>query len=1013
MSDSFKKGCNYKQFEVLNVFDVLDYHSTAVHVRHRSTGLEVFHLHNDDSENLFGFVFRTPNEKSNGAAHIIEHSVLCGSQKFPLKDPFIVLSNQSVKTYLNALTYSDKTVFPGSSIVEADYFNLLDVYGDAVFFPKLDREIFMQEAWRLELDEEDKPSIQGVVYNEMKGVYSSFESVASDAVIASLFEGTIYEKDSGGDPLHIPELTYEQFREFHTRYYRPDNCFLFLYGNIPTERQLDYIQSSILDRIERTFERSASGADRCAGDFLQLVQNHENMQPVCRTFDAPAGDGESGNTVLVSWNEGHSTDAESAVEKLVLAGILCNHDGSPLQKALIKSGLGEDTAPQTGLVGSLYSTVLTVGLRGVKPGLEKEVEKCVFDTIRTLVADGIPRKHVDSALMALEFSCREIKRGSGPYSLYLLSQVASGWLYGDGVENQIRMRAHIDSVRKKIEQDGQYLVRLMKNLLLENKNRSLVVVSPSKEYNARREHSEKELIRSLMACTTPEKIKAECRAMHDFQQKEDDASCLPHLNPQDFIRDGKPMMNRSSTVVSEISGYDGSAVPFIKNEENTNGIVYFDVGFPVDVLEPRDYPFLPLFSQCVTECGWKQLDWAAAAEEIALHTGGIRTSLLTMETADTECSRKRFSSCNWIGRDWIVFRVSMIEEQCRQAMDILKDCLAGVDFSDYARLKDIAVEARNDFESSIIPDGHSFAASRVCCRESRKNAVDELWNGLRQYYTIRECAGRKMEDMASLFLRMKKSIMDGGAFVHITAEQSGFEIMSGILPDFINALRIHSVAPPVNCEFSDFLSLLEIDGAADSPEVFVAPSQVGFAAECIPAAKYGTKESAAEEVCAHWISNNLLWEKIRTVGGAYGAFCSVEPLSSFMVFETYRDPRPFDSFSAFSESLAEASKIEFSIEETERAVLGCYSQFVQPHTPKSRGSIGLTRILYGILDEDRERNVKMLLEVSPDDMHNAFVRFASCIGEIISGGTQRRAVICGKKMAETMHITGKSVVLPL
>ena len=248
----FEKGSEYNGFCVLNVFELKDYHSTAIYLRHKKTGLEVLHLVNDETENLFSFTFRTPNPEGNGAAHIMEHSVLCGSERYPLKDPFTQLSNQSVKTYLNAATYADKTVYPASSTVEADYFNLMSVYADAVFFPLLKKEAFIQEVHRLEIDEKGEYSIQGVVYNEMKGNYSSFESVANDEQIRSLFPDTNYAYDSGGDPLEIPSLTYEAFKAFHKKYYRPDNCLLFLYGNISTEEQLDFLQENFLDRLEKT-----------------------------------------------------------------------------------------------------------------------------------------------------------------------------------------------------------------------------------------------------------------------------------------------------------------------------------------------------------------------------------------------------------------------------------------------------------------------------------------------------------------------------------------------------------------------------------------------------------------------------------------------------------------------------------------------------------------------------------------------------------------------------------------
>ncbi len=232
-----KKNDIYKDFEVIDIFDVSSHNSKAIYLKHKKSGLEVFHLLNNDEENLFAFAFRTPSNNSTGVAHIIEHSVLCGSKKFPSKDPFLQLRNQSICTYLNAYTSKDRTVYPASSLVKDDYFNLMSVYADAVFFPLLRKEIFMQEGWRIELDKEGNPEFQGVVFNEMKGNYSSFDSVASDEIYNATVAGTFYEKDSGGDPLEISNLTYEQFVDFHKKFYCTSNCLVFLYGNISTEKQ--------------------------------------------------------------------------------------------------------------------------------------------------------------------------------------------------------------------------------------------------------------------------------------------------------------------------------------------------------------------------------------------------------------------------------------------------------------------------------------------------------------------------------------------------------------------------------------------------------------------------------------------------------------------------------------------------------------------------------------------------------------------------------------------------------
>lgn len=1019
MSELLKKGDSYKSFVVLNVFDVPDYHSKAFHLRHTKTGLEVFHLLNDDSENLFAFAFRTPNTKSNGLAHIIEHSVLCGSEKYPLKDPFVVMSNQSVKTYLNAMTYSDKTVYPASSIARADYFNLMSVYGDAVFFPRLDKEIFMQEAHRLEIDENGNPSIQGVVYNEMKGSYSSFESVAADISLTSLLKGSIYEKDSGGDPLEIPSVTYEEFLDFHKTWYRPDNCFVFLHGNIPTVEQLDFLQDNFLTRLEKKFpdiDVSEAARKKRLENFINLVKPAKISEPIELYAEGPSSDGEESNTVLVNWLVGRCENALSATEKTVLTGILCNHDGSPLQKALLESGLGEDLAPQNGLFGSIYNAVLTVGLRGVKKGDEKKVETVVLDTIKNLVENGISDKDIESTLTTLEFSHREIKRGHGPFAISLMARPIYGWLYGEDLEKQIRMRTHLEEIRRKIESDSSYIQSLLKKLLLENKSRSLVVVTPSKNYTERREALEKEKIAGLLKVKTVQQIKEEGDALHAFQQADDDSACLPHLRPEDFISNGKPMMNHSNIQIDSLAGCDGSSVPFLKNVDNTNGIIYFDVGFPADVVSSSDYPLLPAFADCVTECGWGNLSWAKAAEETALHTGGIGVNLLTMEGPDTENARKLAEKYNWIKRDWVIFRMSMLEEQAENALNLLKGCLCETDFSDEKRIRDILNESRNDFESSVIPDGHIFVSSRILCQNSRKTAVDEIWNGISQYFTMKKIADTPVSENIKEFRRLFAEIKSGGAIIHVTAEDSAFKKLDGLLPQFISDVKIHAPKNPRSCSDSDFFALTKIsgeEGTVPNSEAFVTSSQTGYAAECIPASRYENKNSYSEEVCTHWLSNNLLWEKIRTIGGAYGAFCNAEPMSGALVFATYRDPSAFDSCDVFENCLKEASEYDFSDDDVVRAVMGCYSHFIQPQSPKGRGASSLTRLLYGITDEDRERKILGILNTTPSSLKEAFVRLYDGLSDKRSAEIKKKTVICGKKMLSESGFAGKIITLPL
>ncbi|MBQ6781284.1 MAG: insulinase family protein [Treponema sp.] len=997
-----QKNDTYGDFTVLTVFEVKDYHSTAIHLRHK-TGLEVLHLLNDEEENLFSFAFRTPNQKANGAAHILEHSVLCGSERFPLKDPFIRLSNQSVKTYLNAMTYPDRTVFPASSMVKADYFNLMGVYGDAVFFPRLDAEIFMQEAHRLELDENGNPSIQGVVYNEMKGAYSSFENVATDIAERSLLAGSVYEKDSGGDPLEIPSLTHDELVAFHDKWYRPDNCFVFLYGNIPTEEQLDFLESNFLSRLQKKYPNLATSEKSRAENIrnhLALVTPAPIEKPLTVYAKGPAGEEDAGkNTVLINWRFDTLPDAESAFICQVLTGILLNHDGSPLQKALLESNLGEDTAPQTGFDGSQYKCLLTAGLRGVKKGDEEKVRKVVFDTLASLVQNGIPQSDIDATLMTMEYSLCEIKRVHGPYALRLMNRPIYAWLYGFDVEKSFRLRADFEMVAKKVRTEPLFVENLIQTLLLDNQARSLVIVTPTKSYTREREKSEQKLIANLMKRTSAEEIKRQNDALHAFQSRAENDSCLPHIHPKDFLVDGKVVLDKIHTDIGTIKGADGKAIPLFTNTEHTNGIVYVDVGFPADVVSPKEYPFLPILAESVTEVGWGKLDWAEAARETALHTGGISVSLLVSDMSDSPATKKIAAlHPEWTGREWLVYRMGMLEKECESALRLLADCIAKTDFHDIKRLQDIINEMRNDIDATVIPDGHDYVSLRAKRDASRTKAIDEIWNGLTLLFTLHALPERCAEDVAVHLRDLFAQIKAGGAFMHITAEESGIAEIKARLDDFVQGAGLCSLKPSVSAIAEDFIALTDLGAdslagaknAGDTVEVLLASSQVGFAAQCTESSPFGTKENAVEEVCTHWLSNTLLWEKLRTIGGAYGAFCYTEAMAKCLVFCTYRDPTPQKSADVFDSCLEEGADTLMDVEAVERAVTGTYSSNIQPRSPYSRGSTGLLRTLYAISDDDREAKIRALLFATPEDVQKAFKRLLQFVRQ-----KKRRSLITG------------------
>lgn len=977
------KNQNYKGFTVLDCKELREYDAWGIWLKHTKTGLEVFHMACDDKENLFAFSFATPPTDSTGVAHILEHSVLCGSKKYPLKDPFIQLSNQSVKTFLNAMTFSDKTVYPAASISEKDYFNLMSVYGDAVFFPLLQEWTFNQEGHRLEIDPQGEVSLQGVVYNEMKGNYSSFENVAADYSICGVLPNTIYDLDSGGNPEEIPLLTYEDFVEFHKNHYTPSNCKVFLYGNIPTEKQLDFIQREFLDEFEKNNyvpidtkeidRKSALSKGRIPWDEAPKAFD----RPMTLEKTGPAGDGDTrGEVVTLSWFVGDSSDSMAAMEATLLAFILMNHDGSPMIRALLESGLGEDMAPNFGVDGEMHWLVFNIGLRGVKAGDAPKVEKVIMKVLEDMCTEGVSREDIESTLLSFDFSQREVKRSGGPYSLVLMRRALRKWLYGKSPFEGLKFLELYKGLEEKILSNPDYLVSLIKRLLLNNNHRVLVSVRPDTDYGKRAAEKEVLLTNKLLENTSLETVTFRQEELHRIQQQEDDPSVLPHLSLKDLPTDIENIQTEKKYIDS---------VPIFINEEVTKGIIYGTVAFPVDNLSPEEYKLLPLFSSVVTNVGFGGQNWADTAVRDALCTGSFLAHLVTAPLEMVEGMDLKDSTIN---RDWLFFSVKMFQKHTKEALSLVKDCLMTTDFSDKKRIQDLAREYRNDFLSSILPMGHNYVVSRTGRFFSRSKTVDELWNGFSQLETALSLAEREeglQESFVSLFEKIKAS----GAIIHVIGDRESLEVVMPHVETFVRECNLQGPELREKTSWESLLKATEL--GTGKTEVFCCNAQIGFAATACACDMKDSRNASYGKLLSHWLTNTVLWEQIRTVGGAYGAFCWSDFLDGLFSFATYRDPKPFTSLEIFNHSIEILLKKGLTESELEKLITGVYSKQIEPKSPSGRGQAGLLRSLYGFSYEKLQERLQVLLSAKPKDV----LEFAESIREKLNTA-EHRAVICNK-----------------
>lgn len=967
-------------FDIVSVTDLSELDSKGVFARHRETGCEVYHLLNDDEENLFSYAFLTPPVDSTGVAHILEHSVLCGSKNYPLKDPFLILAKQSVKTFLNAMTFPDKTVYPASSMVEADYFNLMEVYGDAVFFPLLDPWIFRQEGHRIELDDDGTASVQGIVFNEMRGNYSSFDTIAGDWSVRSILEGTLYTHDSGGDPACIPELTYEQFREFHRKYYHPVNCRIFLYGNIPTEKQLAFLQDKFLSSFSH------------APAVSPLAPVQRRSAPRTLHIPAPSKDSDNRCTVHLNWLLGEASDAQSLMEAALVSEILLGHDGAPLSRALLESGLGEDVAPSSGLETELRYLCYSAGLRGVKREDAERVERLILETLEEVASGGISPEELETAVHSLDFSNREIRRSHGPFALTHMRRSLRGWIHGFGPEQTLRFIPAFERVKERLAADSGYIPRLIRTWFLDNGHRDLVVVYPDPDYENRLDDHLSRIAAEALAAGDEKRAalfaeKQDLAAHQDAPDSPEALARIPHVSRRDL-----PAM--TETIPAEI-GFSAS-VPLVRHEVPANGIAYMDIAFPVDTFTADEYLLLPLFASVLTSSGMDGLNWVEASALSARYTGGLGTMLFTSSTVPGYLPPVPLPA-GTVGRDYLIIRVKMLEELAEPAVDFVFRCIETADFSDTGRLEDLLAEYRNDLESSLAPAGHHYASLLAAALTSRSKAVDELWNGITQIDYIRElytsCKnGQELTNLSGRLSRLRKHLCSGGMLVSLTGTGSALSLTEKALAPHAAAYSSPIPADPLPEE--QLYSAITHQVGGSGRLLVEGPLQVGFAAAALPAVRFGDPAQGSQTVLSHYLSSGPLWERIRMAGGAYGAFCQMDLLEGLCIFSSYRDPSPLSSLDVFYQSLSETGRTPIDDTTLEKVITGCYSREVQPRSPADKGFISFIRLLYGITDAQRREKIESILAVTP-------ARLAECSRELSQQWIlARQCVLAGKKLLD-------------
>ena len=940
-------------FTVQSTRPLDEYRGTGIRLRHEATGLDAYHLANDDEENLFAFAFKTPPADNTGAAHIIEHIVLSGSKRYPIKDPFLSLMKGSVNTFLNAMTYPDKTVYPAASILEKDYFNLMSVYGDAVFFPLLKRELFLQEGYRLVPNESGGWSVDGVVFNEMKGNYSSFESIVGEWSYRSVFSDSVYRFDSGGEPQEIPRLSYEDFTAFHRRYYHPSNCRLFLYGNIPTERQLEFIEEHFLKEFG-------------SGEAIEDIERQRRWDgPRVFTVDAPAGEDGGKSTIIINWLTEQAADPLSLLTVQVLSDILIGHPGTPMYKTVVDSGLGEDVSPSSGLESDIAEPVFSIGVRGTLPEKREEFEKLVMEKLRSLVELGIPDQLARGALNRVEFRNREIK-GGAPFGLRLMSKALRGWLHGRDPEETLEFTRHMEELKRRYDEVPGYFEDYLKRLLLNNPHRSTVTIVPKRDSLDKLQEAIAQAVTEhpdLQDETGEMRIREYFKAFQQFQETPDrreDLERIPRLSRSDLPKD-------ISTI--ETGSEDSGGIPLCSHRLYTNGIAYVDMAFNLHGLSDDQLLLVPLLGRMISSSGLPGLPYDEVARRLAVSTGGLYHSL---EVSSVVGRPDEMSAL-------LLFRLKSLSEHIEEAFDLSSSILREAHVDDAGRIREVLSEFRNDMKASIIPAGHSYAALRAGSLLNPVVGVEDRWRGLAQLdflMSIGEEGQRSVEELAESLRGLRDRIIcRKRLLLNITAEEEAFEEVRRAALDRFAGPEVckvgESEAKGDESPFAESLATATTplsSKAAPLWESVIVPAAVGYAATVIPAAIYGEAAHPLQLLLAHLMKTDYLWEKVRMQGGAYGAFASNHGLEGFFSLLSYRDPDVGRSLEVFEKAFEDFAHTPPEPAELEKAVIALIGKDARPKSPGEKSIVGLRRLLYGISDESRREKRRRMLDARPADI---------------------------------------------
>ena len=912
-------------YELLEKRGIAELASTGFYLKHKKTGARVCLLSNEDSNKVFYIGFRTPAPDDTGVPHIMEHSVLCGSREFPVKDPFVELAKGSLNTFLNAMTYPDKTVYPVASCNDKDFQNLIHVYMDAVFYPNIyeKEEIFRQEGWHYEMESEDgELTLNGVVYNEMKGAFSSPEGVLEREVLASLYPDTTYANESGGDPEKIPELSWKAFLDFHRRYYHPSNSYIFLYGDCDMAEKLAWLDENYLSHFDRL---EIDSEVRTQAPFTK-------MREIVKEYSVSEEESEEDNTYL-SWNKsvGDTLDEKLYLGMQVLEYVLLTMPGAPLKQALLDAGIGHDimSSYDNGVKQPIFSIIAKNANEAQKEAFVRTIET----ELARLVSEGLDEKALRAGINYFEFRYREADFGNYPAGLMYGLQAFDSWLYQD--DSVFLHLEALDTFAFLKEQAAEgYFEGLITKYLLENPHGSLVIIRPKRGLTAEQDEALKKKLAAYKESLTAEertRIVEFTRHLKEYQSEpspQEELEKIPLLEREDIGKEALPFQNEEFTA--------GKA-KLVYHDLFTNGIGYVSLIFRAGGIPVELIPYLGLLKAVLGKVDTEHYTYGEFAKELNLHTGGIHCSVGSYDAVDGEES---FTP---------VFEVhskALYEEQ-EMAFAMLRELLMTSKTDDAKRLREIIAETKSRLQMAFQTSGHSMAALRAMSYFSGSAEFSDMTGGVDFYRFIEELDAQfekkqpeiseKLSELMDFLFRPENLV------VSCTAERKSLEGLTEQVEKL--SLTLHrggkkAVAWSVKPEKKN-------EGLKTSAQIQYVCRAGNFRAAGLP-------YTGALKVLRTIMSYDYLWNNIRVKGGAYGCMNNYARTGNAYLV-SYRDPNLEKTNEIFEKSVDYTESFDVSERDMTKYIIGTVSSMDTPLTPNAKGARSMSAWMTGLTPEDVQK----------------------------------------------------------